>query len=80
MKLVFGKEAAAALGVSEWFVSSMKKAGAPFWGYKTDVGELEKWLQANPTFTANQQWPRKARTTPPRGSAKLRLLDQRRPA
>lgn len=61
MKLVFGKEAAKALGVSEWFISSMKKAGAPFWGYKTDVEELEKWLRANQTFVASHQWRRKER-------------------
>ena len=56
MKLVFGREAAQALGVSEWFVSSMKRAGAPFWGYKTDVVELEKWLRAHPGFIARHQW------------------------
>lgn len=56
MTLVFGNQAAKALGVSVWFVSSMKKAGAPFWGNKTDVGELEKWLRENPGFVANQQW------------------------
>lgn len=58
MKLVFGKQAAEALGVSEWFVSSMKRAGAPFWGYKTDVTELENWLRANPGFVPQHQWPK----------------------
>lgn len=56
MNLVFGHEAAKALGVSPWFISSMKRAGAPFWGYKTDVHELEKWLRANPGFIARRQW------------------------
>lgn len=63
MKLIFGKDAAKELGVSAWFVCSMKKAGAPFWGNKTDIGELENWMRANPGFVANQQWPRKARET-----------------
>jgi hypothetical protein len=62
MKLIFGCEAAIQLGVSEWYIASMKKAGAPFWGSKTDVGQLEQWLIANPGFTANHQWERKART------------------
>ncbi len=56
MKLVFGKEAAEAMGVSVWFISSMKRAGAPFWGRKTDVGELEKWLRAHPHFVASHEW------------------------
>jgi len=60
VKLVFGKVAAKELGVSVWFVSSMKRAGAPFWGYKTDVQELEAWLRANPNFIANRQWRRAA--------------------
>lgn len=59
VKLVFGKEAAEALGVSPWFVSSLKRAGAPFWGNKTDVGELETWLRANPDFVAKHQWTRR---------------------
>lgn len=63
MKLIFGCEAAQLLGVSDWYIASMKKAGAPFWGSKTDLGHLEQWLIANPGFTANLQWKRKARTS-----------------
>jgi hypothetical protein len=39
----------------------MKRAGAPFWGYKTDVGELEKWLRENAGFIACHQWPSKTK-------------------
>ena len=58
VKLVFGKEAAQALNVSDWYMASMKRAGAPFWCRKTDIEELEKWLRANPRFSAQSQWPK----------------------
>ncbi len=72
MKLVFGHVAAKELGVSTWFISSLKRAGAPFWGYKTDVEELSKWLRENPGFVAKRQWekdpvkPRARRSRSPR--------------
>lgn len=56
MTLVFGHQAAKALGVSPWFISSMKRAGAPFWGRKTDVEELKNWLRKNPHFVPKHQW------------------------
>ena len=57
MKLVSRTEAAEALGVSTWFVSSMKRAGAPFWGRRTCVAALAKWLLEHPNFIAKRTWP-----------------------
>jgi hypothetical protein len=61
VQLVFGKQAAAEMRVSPWFISSMKRAGAPFWGSKTSVAELDVWLRANPGFVAKHQWPKRAK-------------------
>ena len=57
MRLIFAKEAAEEMNVSPWYIASLKRAGAPFWGSKTSVADLEVWMCANPTFVAKHQWP-----------------------
>lgn len=56
MKLIFGNQAAIQMGVSTWFIASMKRAGAPFWGRKTDVESLSAWLRSHPGFVAAHAW------------------------
>lgn len=56
MTLVNGAEAAKQMGVSRWFISSLKRAGAPFWGNKTCIKKLEDWLDKHPEFVAKRAW------------------------
>lgn len=48
-------ELAAALGQKPWYVTMMKRAGFKFnRGSKSTLASAEKWLEENPTFSANQ--------------------------
>lgn len=59
MKLVTATQAAKRMGVSRAYLGAMKIAGAPFWGNKTCVEDLAKWLRRTPTFVANHHRQRK---------------------
>jgi len=50
MKLLFGRQLAEQLGVSLFYVATMKKMGCPFRGRKTSMLWARKWLEANPDF------------------------------
>lgn len=62
MKLLFASQLATQLGVSQFYVGSMKKAGCPFRGRKTTMLWAIKWLEANPWFKTTVVYPRRKRT------------------
>lgn len=51
-KLLSGKDLAAELGRSEWWVCQAKKAGMPFFCGVTTLPDAIKWMREHPDFTA----------------------------
>lgn len=56
MKLLNQKQLAAELGVSKFFTTALKRAGAPFWGRYTTIEAIMGWLHDNPSFCASDVW------------------------
>ncbi len=52
MKLLTGKDLAADLGRSEWWVCQAKKAGMPFFCGVIPLQEAINWMREHPDFTA----------------------------
>lgn len=52
MKLLTGKDLAAEIGRSEWWVCQIKKAGMPFYCGKITLQEALNWMREHPDFTA----------------------------
>jgi hypothetical protein len=48
----------AELGRSNFYVSGLKKAGAPM----RDMNELRQWIKEHPGFSASKVWKRKTIT------------------
>ena len=52
MKLFTGKDLAAELGRSDWWVCQAKKAGMPFFCGVITLQDALHWMRKNPEFTA----------------------------
>lgn len=60
-KAVSIRAAAEALGVSAWYIYSMKRAGCPGAGRKVFITDLRRWLREHPGFVAKDVWTQKER-------------------
>lgn len=54
-RAVTTQEAADALGVSVWYLHSVKRAGGPG-GRKVFITSIRKWLDEHPNFVAKKAW------------------------